>query len=160
MYRAISATVAQIIALNASLPANIGQPSVRASNSLISPVERRVYVVAGDVWRVKEEANDCDFHLEMSARGAGPRADRIIVEIPQEQTTARRALLALLPGDRAIGPDTTINLTRSVPIRVTGYAFFDAHHYSARKVRGNSHGTAYVATLWEIHPVWKVEPVR
>jgi hypothetical protein len=160
-YHAINASIAGIIALNQHTPAHLDDPRVKASNELISPIEKRVYRVAGDLWRVKMEENDCDYHLDLSGRGQSKSADRIIVEIPQGRSfnTARRQLLSTLPGDYAFRPGTTKNLTQSIPMRVTGYAFYDAHHFNARKVRGNGHGTRYTATVWELHPVWKVEPI-
>jgi hypothetical protein len=49
----------------------------------------------GRPWRVAVEANDCVFHLELSPLGAGVAADRVIVELPQDEPYAavRRTFL-------------------------------------------------------------------
>jgi hypothetical protein len=154
-------TVPDIIALNQQLPAGLSNTHLRESNSPLSPIEGKIYAVEGDLWRVKMEANDCDYHLELAARGGSRTADRIIVEIPEGNgyDAARKQLLSLLPGAYVFKPDVTKDLAQSIPIRVTGYAFCDAHHWSAQTVRGNGHGTKYTATLWELHPVWKIEAI-
>ena len=159
LYSAIPAAVPNIIALNQQLPAGVKNASVRKQNVPISPLESNVYTVEGDLWRVKMEDNDDDYHLEISARGASRTANRIVAEIPPDPAYAgtRRQLLSMLPGSYIFQPKTSRDFTHSIPIRVTGYAFFDGHHWSSKSLRGNKHGTAFTATLWEIHPVWKVE---
>src|SRR6266478_4268140 len=84
LYGAISATVPNIIALNQQLPAGVKNASVRGRNAPISPIESNVYTVEGDLWRVKMEDNDDEYHLEISARGAPRTANRIVVEIPPD----------------------------------------------------------------------------
>jgi hypothetical protein len=155
LYSAIPASVPNIIALNHQLPVDVKNASVRKQNVPISPVERNVYTITGDLWRVKMEDNDDEYHLEISARGASRTANRIVAEIPPDPAYAgtRRRLLSMLPGNYIFQPKTSRDFTHSIPIRVTGYAFFDGHHWSSKSVRGNKHGTKYTATLWEIHPV-------
>ena len=106
------------------------------------------------------EDNDDEHHLEISARGAPRTANRIIVEIPPDPAYAgtRRKLLSLLPGTYTFRPKMTRDFKQPIPVRLTGYAFFDGHHWTSKTIRGNKHGTAFTATLWEIHPAWKVEP--
>ena len=114
----------------------------------------------GDLWRVKMEDNDDEYHLEISARGASKTSDRIVAEIPPDHSYAgtRRKLLSLLPGNYVFKPKTSRDFHHPIPIRVTGYVFFDGAHWSSKSVRGHNHGTKYTATLWEIHPVWKIAP--
>lgn len=157
LYGVTIARVPQIIALNQQLPNGVKTPSVRKQNVPISPLEKNVYTVEGDLWRVKMEDNDDEYHLEISARGASRTANRIVAEIPADYAGTRQQLLSMLPGNYIFKPKTSRDFTHSIPIRVTGYAFFDGHHWSSKSLRGNKHGTAYTATLWEIHPVWKVE---
>ena len=158
LYNVTLATVPDVIALNNQLPAGVKNSAVRNSKVPISPAEGEVYTVEGDLWRVKMEDNDDEYHLEISARGGSKTADRIVAEIPPDQRYAgtRRKLLSLLPGDYVFKPKTSRDFTHPIPIRITGYGFFDGAHWSSKKVRGNMHGTKYTATLWEIHPVWKV----
>jgi hypothetical protein len=76
LYNPIPATVPNIIALNLQLPAGVKNASVRGRNTPISPIESNVYTVEGDLWRVKMEDNDDEYHLEISARGA-PRIESL-----------------------------------------------------------------------------------
>ena len=50
----------------------------RTSNSPIDPRENQSYTLQGELWRVKTEGNDCDFHLELSPPGDSSSADRVI----------------------------------------------------------------------------------
>jgi len=69
-YSATQATVGRIMALNQRLPAGVNtSASIRASNTPISPYETQVFRVDGDLWRVKMEGNDNEYHLEISRRG-------------------------------------------------------------------------------------------
>jgi hypothetical protein len=160
-YSATQATVGQIVALNQRLPAGVNtSASIRASNTPISPYETQVFRVDGDLWRVKMEGNDNEYHLEISRRRGGRRnMNRIIVEIPPDPkyAKARRALLSLLPGNYIFGQDTSRDFKTPIPTRVTGYAFYDGAHWAKNDVQGHNHGTAFTATLWEIHPTWKIE---
>ena len=159
-YSATQATVGQIVALNQRLPAGVNtSASIRASNTPISPYETQVFRVDGDLWRVKMEGNDNEYHLEISRRGGRRTMNRIIVEIPPDPkyAKARRALLSLLPGNYIFGQETSRDFKAPIPIRVTGYAFYDGAHWAKNDVQGHNHGTAFTATLWEIHPTWKIE---
>src|SRR5437016_4753460 len=37
----------------------------KSSNSAIDPRENQAYTLTGDLWHIKVEGNDCDFHLEL-----------------------------------------------------------------------------------------------
>ena len=167
-------TVAEMISWEQ--PDELTDRDVRSSNSPIDPREEEVLTLEGDLWRIAEEANDCDYHLEISAPGKNKKADRVIVEVPNDVafTESRNNVLAALSAaDRTkLENSGEAVLDQSVRLKLTGYAFFDAFHYSphfspahpgkchftkAQKLqRGNSHGTCAVATLWELHPVWKL----
>jgi hypothetical protein len=55
---------------------------------------------------------------------------------------------------RKIKPGSTVNFLSFPKVTVTGYAFYDASHWSKNdQQRGVNHGTKYVATIWELHPV-------
>jgi hypothetical protein len=160
LYNATRATVAQVVALNRRLPAGVNtSAAIRRSNTPISPYETRVFRVDGDLWRVKMEDNDNEYHLEISRRGGRRNANRIIVEIPPDPAYAgtRRALLSLLPGNYVFRQKTSRDISPPIPIRVTGYVFYDGAHWTKNDVQGHNHGTAFTATLWEIHPAWKIE---
>jgi hypothetical protein len=149
-------TVQQMLQWKA--PANAAtSAAVRKSNLPIDPKEGQAFVLEGDLWRIEVEANDCDFHLEMTTPGSGPAADRVIVEIPQDKPFAaiRQAILNWLA---AVGVEMGGPVLRHpIRVHVTGFAFYDASHFSnSDPQRGHDHGTALVGTLWELHPVWSV----
>ncbi len=175
---ATQTTVGEILAWEA--PEDISDKEVRNSNAAIDPLEEEeVFEVEGDLWRVALEPNDCDYHLELSAPGGGKTALRIIAEIPDDPgyATARKNLLdALEQSDRdKLENSGEILLQKPVRVKLRGFAFFDAFHYSAKfnpaklgkckftksqkLKRGNGHGTCAVGTLWELHPVWKLQLV-
>src|SRR5439155_11475533 len=110
--------------------------------------ESQIFTVEGDLWRIVTEDNDCDFHLELSAPGAGPTADRVIVEVPQDFTAARTSVLKQLAAHNLNFPASIMK--QPIRLTVTGFAFYDAFHFSRSDLqRGHEHGTAFVGTLWE-----------
>ena len=141
-------------------PAHVADPVVRASQAPIDPRESSAFTLSGDLWRVKVEENDCDFHLELSASGASKTATRVIVELPQDAANVRSTLAAMIKdaglGDLSTTPN--LNFAQPLPLTVTGLAFWDSAHWSANDPqKGNSHGTPLVGTLWELHPVTSVQ---
>lgn len=142
-------------------PADLADAGRRAQDTAIDPRESQSFTVEGDLWRLKVEDNDCDLHLELSAPGAAADAPRIIAEIPTGAgyDGARAAALAAvrLPSARA---GDRLDLATPLRVRLTGYAFWDGAHWCRRDgARGCGHGTPFVATLWELHPVWRFEAV-
>src|ERR1043165_2033570 len=141
------------------VPANLQDPQVRRANTTIDAREKRVFTVSGDLWRVKIEDNDCDFHLELSAPGGSSTDDRVIVEIPQEHKAIRNALIKAIKdsGRGDLTSQRRLDFETAMPITVTGLAFFDATHWSKKNPKkGSGHGTEFVATLWELHPVFSL----
>ena len=153
-----TATVAQVLAWAA--PANIATPSTRRSGTAIDNRENQAFTVTGDLWRVIIEDNDCDFHFEITTPGQPKSAPRIIVEVPQGDayTEVRSSLLKELTANGyELAVAKSITLDDALRVTVTGFAFYDAAHYSKKNPKkGHSHGTAFVGTLWELHPVWAV----
>ena len=98
---ATAVTVSQMLAWKA--PALVASSAaVRKSNNPIDPKERRGFTLDGDLWRILTDANDCDFHMELSAPDAGPNADRVIVEVPDDPPfQATRQILKQL-ADRGV----------------------------------------------------------
>ncbi len=153
-------TVAGMI--NLSVP-TIATPAEREQETPLTPQEGKVLELTGDLWHVKLAADDCDFHLELAAPGAGSTADRVIVEIPQGAAfeAARKALVAALKKKhvKIRHADVPHDLKTPLRVKVRGFAFFDAWHATTKEPkRGHAHGSKHVATLWEIHPVWKIVP--
>lgn len=150
-------------AATTTVPAMIGwnvpdlsNSAVRRSNTPLEGEERTI-TLTGSLWRVKLEDNDCDLHLEMSNSGASDAAPRVIVEIPQENAALRNRLIKAVKdaglGDLAGKP--SLDFGAPLPITVTGLAFVDATHWNKNSPKkGKEHGTAAVATLWELHPIF------
>ena len=140
-------------------PRGVASFATRAQESPVDARESRAFTVEGDLWRVKVEDNDCDLHLELVAPGAAADAPRVIAEVPTGPgyDAARAAILAAVRLPTARGGDR-IDLATPVRVRLTGYAFWDGAHWCrSNAARGCGHGTPQVATLWELHPVWRVE---
>ncbi len=150
-------TVAAMLAWPA--PTSAANAGIRAHDTPVDPREARSFTIEGDLWRVKVEDNDCDLHLELAAPGSDVGSPRVIAEVPAGPgyEAARAAILAAvrLPSARA---GDRLDLAAPVRMRLTGYAFWDGAHWCRRDAtRGCSHGTPRVATLWELHPAWRVE---
>ena len=130
------------------------------------PREDTVFTVVGYLHRTNIAGDDCDFHIEIASSKAHG-AKHIIVEIPNtsEFCTLRQKFLNSVIGREKVvnGATSTIDKINTTAIifknpprvTVTGYAFLDTGHWSATDHhRGNgSHGSEYVASLWELHPV-------
>jgi hypothetical protein len=150
-------TVAQMAAFPAASGVTVS--GFRTSPQPIDVHENSVVTLKGDLWAINIEPDDCDFHLEISDLGDGDTADRVIVEIPQGQrfVAARNKLIQIVHNSGATLTKRT-RFQQPITVQVLGFLFFDAWHYSTTKPRGNNHGSAQVATIWEIHPVWAIIP--
>ncbi len=153
------ARIAQVLVWAA--PTNMDTPKSRKIDQPFPPRELKLYTTEGDLWRAKIEDNDCDFHLEVTAHGGTKTASRIIVEIPQGDPflPAREKLIETLAANGyEISHTKPIDLEEPLRVIVTGFAFYDSAHWSTKNPKkGHGHGTKYVGTLWELHPVWKIE---
>lgn len=138
-------------------PKDITIAKVREAHRPIDARETKAFELRGDVWRFVMEANDCDYHLEVSEPGGRSADDRVIVEIPNNQfaSTARRTFeseLAKMRTEKLVSADKF-----KEPIVVKGMAFFDGAHFSTKHPKvGFKHGTKQVQTLWELHPVFEL----
>jgi hypothetical protein len=151
------ATVADMLAW--PLPEGMTRKK-RKNDTVMDPREDKAYVVEAVIWRVKLAEDDCDLHLEIGTPGGAKRDERAIIEIPQGQAflPAREALIAGIPKAGELKPKEALPMLKPVLVRITGYAFCDLQHYTPKDLkRGTGHGGKSVATLWEIHPVWKIE---
>ena len=167
----IDTTLAQI----RPAPADIGRilagwaPLDRTSAGACAPRSGRedsVFVLTGWVRRIQLHESDGDWHIELTAAASAPVTDCVIVEIPAERYgavyRAARAALATLV-------DTTRLSARGeaaapVQVRFTGAAFFDGYHQLPWPGAPHPvlHGrcNASLRALWELHPIYKVEPPR
>ena len=145
-----------------------------------------VFVCAHRAFITVLEGDDCDLHLEMSDIGKGDQARRIIAEKPKELQATREALIDRFPSEtrtrlstakpngkgnyRAIrlprplvvmpSSSSAMPFTTLVTSRFTGEVTKGGRcGFTPMEVqeRGTNHGTCVAGTLWEGHPVWKVE---
>jgi len=128
------------------------------TDAVIDPHEDDTVQVTGFVRLVKLSGDDCDLHIQL---GAFPdrHVPQIIAEIPPGATATRKALAEIL-GVKIHAPDGKpifFDGSKAVKITVTGKLFDDSSHFAKDHPKtGNNHGSG-VATLWEVHPVWRVE---
>jgi hypothetical protein len=128
------------------------------TDAAIDAHEDETVQVAGFVRLIKLSDDDCDLHVQLGAF-ADKHVPQIIAEIPPGATATRKALAEILgvkvhaPGGKPIFFDGP----KAVKITVTGKLFDDASHFAQDHPKtGSNHGSG-VATLWEVHPVWRVE---
>ncbi len=123
--------------------------------------EGHLYTLVGWVRFVKDEANDNDWHIELTSNRTSPRTSCVIVEIPSDDygqlfAVVRDSFLAVTGLSDVRQKGDTIR--PAVKIRVTGAAFYDGWHRSASGTDGNhGHCNKSQRALWEIHPVYRVE---
>lgn len=123
--------------------------------------EQHVYVLTGWVRLVKEEADDRDWHIELTANRSSPRTSCIVAEIPSDDYgdqfgSIRDEFLQIVGLTDVTQHGDSIK--PAVQVKVTGAAFYDGWHRGASAPDGK-HGECNksLRALWEIHPVYRVE---
>lgn len=118
------------------------------------PGEEKLLKLRGYVRLIKQSEDDCDFHLEISE---GPKTKaRVIVEIPAKSTKTQEAAAKMF--DLSETAKTHKYSTAPQEIEVVGYAFIDLSHMCKNDAKaGCKHGSADVATVWEVHPVFSIK---
>ena len=110
---------------------------------------------------MKKTPNDCDLHLELTRPGGTKTESRIIAEIKSDAAfdDIRKLILDRVAELKARNfVKRNGDLLRRIKVRITGFAFYDAAHWSRNDdIAGKNHGTVHVATLWEIHPILRLE---
>ncbi len=123
--------------------------------------EDSVYSVTGWVRRIKTLENDGDWHVELTAQPTSPVGSCIVVEIPADSLgaiyAAARAALDAVPETRHLNANG--DLATPVELRFTGAAFYDGfHRQTTGAAQGHGRCNSSASALWEIHPVYRVEP--
>lgn len=137
-----------------SAPTGSDDTKIRSVDRPIDDRETTVWSLDAYVQLAKLSADDCDIHMELSADSVD--GDRFVVEIPYGESfiNARQVITMALgraPSSSGIKP-------QGLKIRVVGYGFYDSSHWSEHDpIRGHNHGSAAVASLWELHPVFKID---
>jgi hypothetical protein len=139
------------------VPANIPSDQ-RDSDQPITQREkdRKLYALVGFVRLIKLET-DCDMHVQV-AQSAASGSPQVIVEVPRRFTAVQRELMALT-GMKS-GSKSKRWIKDAPPrLRFVGLAFLDQPHQTDPPTKeGHGHGPGgVVRTLWELHPVLKVE---
>ena len=138
-----------------------------SETALAGNEERQILHVRAFVRLFKCEA-DADYHLEIADSG-GANARRIIVEASETEPAVRSRLEAML-GGRPSKKGRSFDAAKAVPIELWGWRFIDLDHQSAlvdsktgkrrtmaQLKNGHAHGSARVGTLWEVHPILRVD---
>jgi hypothetical protein len=151
-----TSTVADILQWPVPAVANWRQ----AADGPLLPQEHLVVEVTGYVRLVKISPDDCDLHIQLADSPTQDPAPQLIVEIPLTQPQARQELAQLL-GFAPTKKAKRLKGAAAIKIAATGWVFLDLSHATNPPTKaGHAHGTADVRTLWEIHPVFKVEAAR
>lgn len=140
---------------------------VTDDTDVIAGLEDKEVTLQGYVVAVKfERHEDHDLHFELSGKKEWAAAGHMIAEIPAGQAycEARKALWAIVKDDENAKGDSFI-LKQPVRIRVTGFVFYDSHHKPKKCEDSGGRGIdqpnkgypRQVMTVWELHPVIKVE---
>ena len=142
-----------------SPPDGVEDDGVRGRDGPIDPREGRAATLEGDLWRVKVGRNGCDLLLELSATRAGRDSPHVMAAIPAAPGyEAARAAIASAVGLRPGRRSGRVELREPVHVRLTGYLFWDGARWCAENPgRGCDRRSDEVASLWELHPVWRVE---
>ena len=142
-----------------SPPEGVEDERVRGRDAPIDPREARAATLEGDLWRVKRGSDGCELLLELSATRAGRDSPHVIAVIPSapgyaEARSAIEAAVGMSAGRRS----RRVELREPVHVRLTGYLFWDGARWCAENPgRGCDRRADVVASLWELHPVWRVE---
>jgi len=142
-----------------SPPDGVEDERVRGRDGPIDPREARAATLEGDLWRVKRGSDGCALLLELSATRAGRDSPHVIAVIPaapgyEEARSAIEAAVGMRAGRRS----RRVELREPVHVRLTGYLFWDGARWCAENPgRGCDRRADVVASLWELHPVWRVE---
>lgn len=142
-----------------SPPDGVESERVRGRDGPIDPREARAATLEGDLWRVKRGSDGCELLLELSATRAGRDSPHVIAVIPsapgyEEARSAIEAAVGMSAGRRS----RRVELREPVHVRLTGYLFWDGARWCAENPgRGCDRRADVVASLWELHPVWRVE---
>jgi len=115
---------------------------------ILETPEDSLFVLDGYMYFVKQEANDCDYHIEIGPKSIKSKR-RIIVEVSQENCDLQQKIMEYIVSN---GFKLNKQFTKGLPCTVIGLGFYDAAH------KPNHHGGNYThKTSWELHPVKSIE---
>ncbi len=144
--------------------------SVRISDQTVT--EDKLVTISGWLYLVAFEADDCDFHIQISTKPLtsanlpGVDDNSMIVEVPSGQYAT--TISGQVEGVRSWvvtnllkGTDPKIGsvhvMDHPVFVTVTGALFYDdAHTYDAEHNTGRGKKGLKSKTLWELHPLTSI----
>lgn len=110
--------------------------------------EDSLYTLHGYIYFIKQEANDCDFHIEIGPKNIKSKR-RIIVEVSKENCNLQKEILDYI---KLKGFKKNNQFTKGLKCTVVGLGFYDAAH------KPNKHGGIFThKSSWELHPVKSVK---
>ena len=128
----------------------------KTHNDVIPPRENKLYTVSGFVRKVKLSDDDCDFHLELAPSGTAT-TNWIIVEVGANNKTLQKRVADMFNLNDDV-QSHRYNGAKAKKVTVTGYAFLDlSHQCKTWPSKGCNHGGKEVMTLWELHPIYRIE---
>lgn len=135
--------------------------------------EGEVVSTEGYIHLVAFESDDSDYHIQMNENATNEATDLlscVVVEIPHPKAAASSALGDDFAAARKLirdkcfaGAQPTGTVKQPLHVRVTGQLFFDLYHMFHSKDPGGGRGKAVdhhpmkATTIWEIHPVTRIE---
>lgn len=128
-------------------------PSDPASHRKNGTPEDSMYILKGYMYFVKQERNDCDFHMEIGPKKKSKT--RIVVEVASENCLLQRKIYNYITshGYHVVNIDATSAPANHFPVGlpcvVKGLGFYDASH-KPNTNHGDKHTKKY---SWELHPV-------
>jgi hypothetical protein len=165
-----SMTLADALALPPLTNVAKDDPAYQGKRITDQPVkEDKLVTISGWLYLVAFEADDCDFHIQISPQprtSANPPTkddNCIIVEVPSGQYATeisaqvegvRQWVIDNLLGKAAPKIGTVHVMQHPVYVTVTGALFYDdAHVYEKDGSTGRGKKGMESKTLWELHPV-------
>jgi hypothetical protein len=128
------------------------EDGARHSEDPQSDRETQVYQITAYVRLVKQSPDDCDLHFEVSETPGS--SARLIFEVPRENLALQQRVWTLL---HVTGRKKLFTPATAPRLTFIGYGFIDYSHYSAAHPKaGHAHGSAAVASLYELHPVFAI----
>ena len=128
---------------------------IQKDAELVLPNENKIIKVTGYIRLLKEADDDCDIHIELAA-DKNPVANRIIAEVPntEEYCDLREEIFTELKERYNLNKKKTYRFDNQLVPKITvyGYVFFDSGHPT-----GHNHGSKFVQTVFEVHPVFKID---
>jgi len=116
----------------------------KGSDRVQDTPEDSIYTLKGYMYFVKQEANDCDFHIEIGPKDIKSKS-RVIVEVSKENCNLQKTILDYIT---SLGFKKMKQFTKGLPCTVVGLGFYDAAH------KPNKHGGIFThKSSWELHPV-------